>query len=64
MVRHVDVPVPSLMVLVSPNSEATKISEEVMRSAASVTCSPMKPSAKPSLSAIKASSRSSLSTCA
>ncbi len=53
------VPVPSLMCLVSFSSQAMKISEEVMVSAASVMCSPKKPSVKPRRSAISAISRSS-----
>ena len=55
------VPEPSLICFVSFSSQAMKISEEVMVSAASVTCSPKKPSTKPSWSAKSAISRSSCS---
>ena len=42
------VPVPSRIRLVSRSSQAMKIRADAMFSAASVTCSPMKPSVKPS----------------
>ena len=55
------VPLPSLICFVSFSSHATKISDDVIVSAASVTCSPMNPSTKPSWSARMVISRSSCS---
>ena len=57
------VPVPSLICLVWLASEARNIIEEVTVSAASVTCSPTKASAKPRRSARITASWSSRSVC-